>query len=48
MLETEYTFFNAHKWRHKGYTGNGLEIYEHKETGVISIYNPITGDIVED
>jgi hypothetical protein len=36
------------KWSYNGKTGNGLEIYEHKESGSINLYNPATGDIVED
>lgn len=48
MLETEYTFFNPSKWSYKGQTGNGLEIYEHRENGEINIYDPVTGDIVQD
>ncbi|MED1789033.1 hypothetical protein P4V47_16335 [Brevibacillus laterosporus] len=35
MLEADYTFFNPSKWSYRGQTGNGLEIYEHKENGRI-------------
>lgn len=36
------------KWIYNGRTGSGLEIYEHKENGLINIYNPITGEMIED
>lgn len=48
MLETDFTFFSPSKWYYRGQTGSGFEIYEHKESGKINIYDPITGDIVED
>lgn len=48
MLDIDYTFFSPSKWNYKGQTGNCLEIYEHKENGSINIYNPVTGDIIED
>ena len=48
MLEADYTFFSSSHWKYKGKTGNDLEIYEHKESGSINIYDPLTGDIVED
>ncbi|MBM7111344.1 hypothetical protein [Brevibacillus laterosporus] len=36
------------QWSYNGKTGDGLEIYEHKENGRINIYDPKTGDMIDD
>ncbi|WP_170163385.1 hypothetical protein [Brevibacillus gelatini] len=36
------------QWTYNGKTGDGLEIYEHKEKGWINLYNPKTGEMIED
>ncbi|MED1665748.1 hypothetical protein [Brevibacillus laterosporus] len=48
MLEAVYTIFNPSKWSYRGQTGNGLEIYEHMERGWINLYDPKTGDMIDD
>jgi len=47
MGHDELSYFGT-QWRYNGSTGDGLQIYENKENGQISLYNPLTGDIVED
>lgn len=44
----EKGMLNRNRWRFHGITENGLEIYENKETGRFSIYDPKTGDLWDD
>lgn len=36
------------KWIYNDRTGDGLEIYEHIEKGWINLFNPRTGDFLDD